>query len=335
MNARFVLLALAFVLVAVAARESLADRLKFHAFKATYNKQYSSVNEEERRFQIFQQNLAKAAQLDAQDEHASYGVTQFMDLMPEEFRGMYLNKNPKFDNIETHSKPVDVYQATNIPETYDWRSNTPSVVTPVYNQEQCGSCWAFSATETIESAWALAGNALEKFSMQQIVSCDKTSYGCNGGEPYSAYEYIISAGGIESYSSYPYRSGDGVTGSCQFNKADIAAKISNWAWVSRSDVATPKGNETAMMSGSYTYGPLSICVDASTWQYYTGGVVTSGCGTQLDHCVQLVGWNSANGVNYWTVRNSWGVTWGNSGYIYVVRDKDMCGIANEVTRVII
>lgn len=334
-TAVLVALVCALVVVAVSA-DSLSDRLKFHAFKATFGKQYGSIAEEQQRFKIFQQNLQTAAALDAQDEHATYGVTQFMDLSPEEFRGMYLNKNPTFDNVERHAKPVEpIVSSSTPPSTFDWRSHSPSVVTPVYNQEQCGSCWAFSATETIESAWALAGNTLTKFSMQQIVSCDRTSYGCNGGEPYSAYEYIISAGGIESYDSYPYRSGDGVTGSCQFNKADIVAKISNWAWVSRSDAATPKGDESAMMSGSYTYGPLSICVDASTWQYYTGGIITSGCGTSLDHCVQLVGWNTANGVDYWTVRNSWGVTWGNAGYVYVERNKDMCGIANEVTRVII
>jgi len=345
--ARFLLLSvvlLCVVTIALSAQsqrgvigDAMANRLKFKAFKQQYGKQYESIEAEELRFKIFRQNLNYAAELDNNDQQATFGVTQFMDLTQEEFKQMYLNPQPLFQSVVNHDKPVEPVQLSGpAPATFDWRQQTPTCVTPVYNQEQCGSCWAFSATETIESAWCLAGNALTEFSMQQIVSCDhKGSYGCNGGEPYSAYEYVISAGGIETYADYPYKSGDGVTGTCQFNSKDIVGKISNWAWVSRSDVATPKGNETAMLQGSYTYGPLSICVDATTWQYYTGGIITANCGTALDHCVQLIGWNTANNINYWTVRNSWGVTWGNAGYIYVERNKDLCGIANEVTRVII
>jgi len=90
-----------------------------------------------------------------------------------------------------------------------------------------------------------------------------------------------------------------------------------------------------MLYGSYQYGPLSICVDASSWQTYQGGIITRNCGKQIDHCVQLVGWNTASNINYWIVRNSWGVTWGERGFIWVERNLDLCAIANEVTRSIV
>lgn len=91
-----------------------------------------------------------------------------------------------------------------------------------------------------------------------------------------------------------------------------------------------------MLYQSYQYGPLSICVDASSWQTYTGGIITSNCARNLDHCVQIVGWaTSTSNVDYWIVRNSWGTDWGIQGYIYIERNKDLCGIADEVTRVMI
>jgi len=167
------------------------------------------------------------------------------------------------------------------------------------------------------------------------VSCDSRDGGCNGGNPPTAYEYVIKAGGLETWADYPYTSGAGNSGYCKFDKSDIVAHISSWDWVSRSDVATPNGNETAMLYGSWQYGPLSICVDASSWQTYRSGVVTSNCGKQIDHCVQLTGWNTANSVDYWIVRNSWGVTWGEQGFIWVQRNKDLCAIANEVTRAVV
>jgi len=213
-----------------------------------------------------------------------------------------------------------------LPTSYSWQSK--GAVTPVYNQGQCGSCWAFSATEAIESQYFLAGkiNPIGSFSMEQIVQCDPYDYGCNGGWPYNAYKYVIGAGGIDSYSSYPYTSGDGVTGQCHFSASNILGKIASWQWVTQSE------NEQAMQQFTYTTGPPSVCVDAASWSGYNGGVITaSECGDQIDHCVQIVGWDVVSGMNAWLVRNSWGTGWGYAGYLYVQMGADACGIASTVT----
>jgi len=198
----------------------------------------------------------------------------------------------------------------------------------VYNQEQCGSCWAFSATETVESYWALAGNQLTELSMEQIVDCDTSDHGCGGGMPSSAYEYIQSAGGLESYDDYPYSAGNGQAGYCQFNSGEVVASISG------GDSIEGEDGMYGQLSSS-NGGPVSVCVDASSWQYYNGGVLQQ-CGDSVDHCVQCTGYaNYGESGAYWIVRNSWGTTWGESGYIWVAIGQDLCGIGDYPTVVTI
>jgi len=310
----------------------VSDEQKFRNFIKTFNKKYSTSVEYEKRFEIFRENLKNAAEKDAKDQYASWGVTKFSDLTQDEFAEKYLMKNLTLpQGLEGGRAWRAPRRAPQLPTSYDWR--TKGGVTGVYNQGDCGSCWAFSATEAIESQWFLAGkvNPIESLSMEQIVQCDTGDDGCNGGWPYNAYKYVISAGGIDSYSSYPYTSGDGVTGSCHFVSADIAATLSNWQWVTQSQ------NEQQMQQFTYSSGPPSVCVDASTWSSYNGGVITAAsCGTQIDHCVQIVGWDVVNGQNAWLVRNSWGTSWGPyGGYLYVAMGQDACAIAEVVTSPIV
>eukprot|EP00042_Codosiga_hollandica_P033262 m.220231 g.220231 ORF g.220231 m.220231 type:complete len:254 (+) comp54144_c0_seq3:398-1159(+) len=246
----------------------------------------------------------------------------------EEFRSRYLmnaasfaaGRQERVANVRS-AEPTLVGDDNNgLPTSFDWRDQ--GVVTAVKNQEQCGSCWAFSTAENIESVWAIAGNGLVELAPQQIVDCDTKDDGCNGGNPPTAYEYVIGAGGLEKESSYPYTASQGP---CKAQASLEVAKISGYAW------ATQTKNETEMQVAVYSVAPLSICVDASSWQTYSGGVVTSNCGTSLDHCVQLTGWGVDGSTNYWSVRNSWGTTWGEQGYIRVLLGSDMCGIAQEAT----
>jgi len=220
------------------------------------------------------------------------------------------------------------------PSYFNW-ADQDGVVTPVYDQGTCGSCWAFSTTENIESQWALAGHNLTSLAMQQLVSCTLgiNSLGCNGGNPPFAYRYVMYVGGLEAYSDYPYTGHDGV---CHFNRTDIAATISNFMRISDHS----HDNETAIQEFTYTKGPPSVCVDASTWQHYQGGVLNkdSKCGKLLDHCVMVTGWQqNANGttMDAWVVRNSWGLDWGMDGYLYVEMGYDVCGIGQEATSSII
>jgi len=299
---------------------------QFKDFERKYNKHYASPVERTHRANVFGENLKRVEQLNADEGNTVFGVTKFMDLTPAEFKAKYLMKlppNPELPNAPTvNIKPVDPKA---VPNYWAWDVNKTGIVSAVKNQEQCGSCWAFSCTETVESAWALAGHgSVPTLAPQQIVDCDKKDEGCNGGYPWTAYEYIISAGGQEPESDYPYT---GVNGACKFKAADVDAKIANWSWVSKS----PATEDTTMLTYLYQNGPLSVCVDAASWQFYNGGVLQKNCGDEIDHAVQATGFAVIGGVPAWRVRNSWGADWGENGYIWIKRGINLCDIATKVT----
>jgi len=304
--------------------------VQFEAFKSTYLKSYASAAEHGFRFGIFRENLAAAEERNLQGE-ALHGVTKFSDISAEEFRAMYLGYKPKRNAFEDQAAPNLPRMEANASTSIDWRSKTPAVLTPVKDQGQCGSCWAFSATEQIETDTAMATGKLLTLSPQQITSCDKVDQGCGGGNTETAYAYVEKAGGIEPNSDYPYKSGaSGKSGMCKVDKADEAVTIGGYTSISKS--ASGEAAMVAQMQKS----PISICVDASSWQTYKSGVVGMFCGKQLDHCVQAVGLGTKKTIfgkteNYWIVRNSWNTNWGQEGYIYVKEGGNYCGIANDAT----
>lgn len=271
---------------------------------------------------MFVENLKVIDERNAVDT-AVHGVTRFSDLTQEEFAGRYLKALPK---KKPEVPPIGLPKPLTATVDVNWAG---VYTTPVKNQGYCGSCWAFSATEQIESNYWMSSGDEQILSPQQITSCDATAYGCNGGWTEHAYEYVIRAGGIETDAAYPYTSGTaGITGSCKANAHYYAVSIGGYETVSSS-----ASGETAMANYVAATGPLSVCVDAQTWSSYTGGIVTK-CGNSVDHCVQAVGLNTATaGTPYWIVRNSWGVTWGNAGYIYLEYGANMCDIASDATYV--
>jgi C1A family cysteine protease len=308
----------------------------FEQFKKDYNKVYATDAEEQHRFNIFVENLIRAEERNrlGTEEH---GVTQFMDITPSEFKQQYLGFYPKIH--ETLGKPqaTSGYARVNCVGQTQCNYFNLGAVTPVKNQGQCGSCWAFSTTESVETAWFMANHTLDELSPQQIVDCDHTDAGCNGGDTPTAYAYVISAGGLETNAEYPYDAHDGV---CKFNAADIDASINNWAWgITPCNTFATKDcnnqNETGMYTVVQQIGPQSICVDAQPWQTYKSGIFDSSTCLHgyydLDHCVQATGYGTQSGTQYWLVKNSWGVTWGEQGYIRLVYGKNMCGVADEVT----
>jgi len=206
------------------------------------------------------------------------------------------------------------------PAKFDWRT-TKNAVSAVKNQGQCGSCWAFSATENVESVNGIKSGNLPELSPQQVVDCDKEWYGCSGGWPYGAFKYLAGFGGQDSEASYPYTAADG---NCNANTANIIGKIDGY-----NSISTDEKQIQVTLS---SVAPLSICVDASQWYLYQGGVITSDqCGSSIDHCVQLVGYDSTASPAYWIVRNSWGTSWGENGYLRLEMFKDTCAMADVVT----
>jgi len=323
-----VLLILALVLaVAFAVPSDEELKAQFAEFTQKYSKVYAA-DEVDLRFANFKAAVARAEAKQATSPSAQFGITKFSDMSVEEFRSTILMTSfPQ----KTFNAPVigAAVPDPSIPTSYDWRDH--NAVTPVKDQGQCGSCWAFSATEAIESAWILKGHATPSsidLGPQQIVDCDTIDgvQGCNGGYTESAYDYIIQAGGQEPESDYPYTAKNGV---CKFNAKDVDAKISAFSSITK--------DETTLSTNLVSMGPLSICLDAAHWQDYQSGILTNlqccppfgSC--QMDHCVQLVGYNNTASMPYWIVRNSWNTNWGIQGYIYLEMNKDTCGIANDVT----
>jgi len=313
---------LLFLVVCLSVVFALNEEEQFASWMAEYKKVYAS-DEYHVRFANFKATLAKIEKLNAEDG-AVFGLNSFADLSEQEFRESYLMKKP-VEYVE--SSPATPFMAApGAPTTFDWR--TRNVVTPVKNQASCGSCWAFSATEAIESAWIIAGKATTAIDLspQQIVDCDHTNSGCGGGWPDKAMTYVHNAGGLEGIAHYPYTAKDG---KCIFQAQYVEAKVAAY------ETATKAKDETTLQANLLAWGPLSICVDATTWQTYRSGVISSkqccpgSC--SLDHCVQLVGYNTTASPAHWIVRNSWGVGWGVSGYIYLEMGGNTCALTNHAT----
>lgn len=309
------------VLIALLAVPALADEWeKFKEFKEKYNISFQDKDEDAKRFEIFKTNMARAAGLNGKSNGtATYGMTKFSHLSPAEFKEKHtgFKKNPNRKRWPKKIQPTGVKAGS-----IDWR--TIGGVTPVKDQGQCGSCWAFSATQAAETGYYKATGDLKVLSPQQTVSCDRSDLACNGGDTSTAYEYMENAGGVERESDYPYVSGDtGVRGTCRAESSEFAVKVTNFHTISDSEFG-----ETDMYT-EIQNSPMSICVDASSWQMYMGGVVDSTtCGTSLDHCVHLVGMKADD---FWIVKNSWNTDWGEDGYIRVATGQNACGIAEEAT----
>lgn len=305
----------AVVLGAVAASALVEEvsQQEFFSFVKTFNKQYPT-EEVFDRYNTFKANLELINAHNNGPSDWKMGVNQFADLTPAEFK-TYLGLKPR-DNSYIRSQNVEELPPA-ASNDVDWVSK--GAVTPVKDQQQCGSCWAFSTTGSVEGAVFLSNGNLNSVSEQQLVDCAGSAgnQGCNGGLMDDAFNWIISNKGIGSEASYPYTARDG---RCQ--SVPSVSTISGFKDVQQ-------GSETALMN-ALNIKPVSIAIEAdqSGFQFYKSGVFKGPCGQQLDHGVLLVGAGTDSGTDYWRVKNSWGASWGDNGYIRLVRGQNMCGLAN-------
>ena len=266
------------------------------------------------------------------EEHKSYrlGHNQFSGMDEYDFSQYVHNHELNF----SFPRVGDESNKTSIPDSVDWRDK--NAVTPVKDQGQCGSCWAFSTTGSLEGIYSIQHGELVSFSEQQLVDCDNlrhggNDHGCNGGIMDSAFSWIDKNGGLCSEESYPYISENGETESCQ-TTCDVVPKSQIQSWV---DV---QSTDQALMS-AIAQQPVSIAIEADQkdFQLYESGVFTGKCGTTLDHGVLVVGYGTEEGEDYYLVKNSWGTSWGDQGYIKLGRgpqyndNQGQCGILLEAS----
>jgi len=262
-----------------------------------------------------------------------FGITKFSHLTSDEFKSKMLGRRPS-PNKAFDVPVLDPVKDTSETEV-DWRLK--GAVTAVKNQNVCGSCWAFSVVETVESAYFLSTGSLEVLSTEQLVSCDPFDLGCFGGLTEYGYEYVMNAGGLQTATDYPdHSSRTGIAGHCQFDSSKTVAQITGWKYVVDPCYygACQTQDEDALASALATYGPISVSVHADLWSYYIGGVFNLPCPSsalEQDHAVQLVGYNKAETTPYWIIRNSWDVDWGIEGYLYLAMGSNLCGVADDAT----
>ena len=300
-----------------------AGSMQFSDFIRQHNKQYSD-DELITRFSIFKDNVIKIEQHNSENHSWKMEVNKFADLTADEFRsqyisGLYRNNLFRYNTLRFEDLYIDI---SDLPNEFDWVGK--GVVTPVKDQGQCGSCWAFSTTGSIEGAYAIASGNLVSLSEQQLIDCSGSfgNQGCNGGIYFYSFDYA-KKNSICSEKDYSYSGSDGVCKKCKG-----VTKVNSYVEV------TP--NSETSLQQAVLQGPVSIAVEADTnvFQFYSSGVMDStSCGTNLDHAILITGWGETDGKQYWKVKNSWGANWGLDGYILLGRNSNnksgVCGLAME------
>jgi len=315
---------LCFAAVAATGAVALPDvEAEFAKFIERFGKDYGP--EHAARKKVFAANLEIIERENAKANTFTLGVTPYADLTGDEFAAMHTG-------MDREAKPnatlgVHDYTGVRLPAEVDWTKK--GAVTPVKNQAQCGSCWAFSSTGALEGAWQIATGKLVSLSEQQLVDCAKFRYGnmgCSGGLQPRAFQYMED-NAMCSEDDYAYTATSSIFKPCRASKCATPAlpkgALAGFKY-------TAKTEEALMEAVAQQPVAVSLEADRDVFHLYTSGVVQGpGCGTTLDHAVLAVGYGtSADGVKYWKVKNSWSTQWGEEGYVRIVRGVDECGILN-------
>lgn len=296
----------------------------FTSWTKQHGKVYATTEEMFKRYTIFRTNMEVIRQHNADETNTfTVAMNEFGDLTNEEFSAMY-NNYVHMDNSFLRAKNIADLSDVAVPESVDWAA--AGKVYPVKDQGQCGSCWAFSAIGAVEAAYAIEQNTSPiSLSEQELVDCGSSTgnHGCQGGWMDSAFTWIINNKGICNQTGYPYTARDG-----KCNTAQCTSQVSI------SGFKDVQANSEVALQAAVAQQPVSVAVDAGGygWQFYSGGVMTASCGTSLNHGVLAAGYGTLNGTPYWQVKNSWGTSWGQKGYILLKRGnstntKGECGIA--------
>jgi len=260
-------------------------------------------------------NLVEIDRLIAADNGATFGVNQFSGMTFDEFSAVYLTESePEVHMVDNSTIPVHhmVEEAVTV-ESVDWVAK--GGVTPVKDQGQCGSCWAFSTMAVVESVHKINTGSTANLAEQQLVDCNTGNEACSGGSATSALQWLVNNQACTT-ASYPYKAVKGTCQSCTASRVSIGG------------VTLTKSRSEAALASALAGSPASVSVQAdSAWQHYTGGILASPEYCGHDHAVLAVGYTS----DAWKIKNSWGSSWGESGYIRITKGLGGCGAAGIVT----
>ncbi|KAJ4954716.1 hypothetical protein NE237_011499 [Protea cynaroides] len=305
------------------AEMSMVDR--HEQWMAQYGREYKDAAEKEKRFLIFKNNVELIESFNkAGDKPYKLSINQFADLGDEEFKATRTGYKSPTGQRPSSNTEFMYNNVTDVSPSMDWR--VKGAVTPIKDQGSCGCCWAFSVVAAMEGITQLKTGNLVSLSEQELVDCDNNNYGCNGGNLDKAFQFIIQNQGLTTESNYPYEEMDGT---CNGEKAaDHAAMITGYKDV-------PSRNEQELLM-AVAKQPVSVSIEGSGYpfKYYSSGIFTGECGNNLDHAVTLIGYGvNEEGTKYWLVKNSWGTSWGENGYMRIQRDvaekEGRCGLAIE------
>jgi len=279
------------------------------------------------RFDVFKANMDFVEAHNKGNNTYTVELNKFADLTTGEYKNIYLGYKPEL--ARGNKRIAKTLSELPMPSTYpsgslDWTQL--GAVTGVKDQGQCGSCWAFSTTGSMEGVIEIEYGHLTSLSEQELVDCSSSygNMGCNGGLMDNAFKYA-EANGLCTEAAYPYTSGtSGKAGTCKKTSCTMSAntKLTSYTDVTHTENA---------LGAATDIEPVSVAIEADQagFQLYQSGVFSGVCGQNLDHGVLVVGYGNSGTTPYWKVKNSWGTSWGMQGYILIIRNQDECGIANE------
>lgn len=289
---------------------------RFKQWKLKYGKTYESPQDEYSRYLLWKENDDYIENHNSKKLSYTMKMNQFGDLTHDEFKNNIFNQNY---NVTIPKVYINEY-TTSIPKSVNWVEQ--NAVSPVKNQGQCGSCWSFATAEAVEGIYAIKTGKLVSLSEQQLVDCSTKNHGCGGGSMVYGFEYVSSYGLMES-EDYIYNQKQGV---CKYDENKVVVKIKGYT-----SVVQYSENELAI---AVSKQPVAVAIEADKkiFQFYSSGIIKGECGFNVDHGVLVVGYGTENNTDYWLLKNSWGTSWGENGYMKIFRNMTdyypgVCGIA--------
>lgn len=306
-------------------------------YKNKFGKTYNNAEEERARFSVWQKNVEHNKAENSKGHDYVLGENQFSDQTSREFAAMNFGFiKPKVSELYGGVEFLGnhTYNDEALSDSVDWSTN--GAVTPIKDQGHCGSCWIFSAVGAMESAYQIASGKLVSLAEQQVLDCLHNilppTLGCKGGSMSPVFNYAKSHA-ICTTASYPYEAKAGKCGATSCTTGMPQGKVTGYKGLAPVAKLIPASYKAMMSAVMQQPVSVSIEADKDVFHQYTSGVVTGACGQMPDHGVLVVGYGTDPKLgDYWKIKNSWGASWGEKGFVRVKRGgswRGECAILNS------